>query len=366
MTPTATPSGPRRARWASWLLLAAATAFAAGVAELTLRALGQHPMRDPERGIFWVHDPLLGWHHRPGQHGFFEIGDLRTEVRINSRGLRDREYPHQRVAGQRRILVVGDSFAWGFGVEQDEAFSERMEASLTGVEVINAGVSGFSTDQELLWLRSEGVKYRPDLVILLLAGNDEEMNRRRAAFLVYSKPYFVLDENGHLELRGVPVPLPPALRRLAYLACTRSALVNFVTGRSARVLRRLRARGESRAGAGGKRQPFELTVALIDEMRRVAEGAGARFMIGATGMYWPLETHTRFDQLTAALERRGIELIDVEADGFDPQHMRLPGDGHWSPDGHAIVARRVLEFIDRRKLLKSASGAKTKTHVLEK
>ncbi len=332
------------------MVFVTATALAAGVAELALKALGQRPLKDPDRRIFWAHDPLYGWHHRPGQHGFFEVGGVKTEVRINSRGLRDREYPYQRVAGRRRILVAGDSFAWGYGVEQDQAFSERMEASLSGVEVINAGVPGFSTDQELLWLREEGVKYRPDLVVLLLAGNDEEMNRRRVAFLVYPKPYFTLSADRRLELRNVPVPRPPAARRLAYLACTRSALAQFVTDRSTRVLRRLRDRGGRRAPGG---EPFALTVALIDEIRRVAEGAGARFMIAATGAYWPLETSARFEQLTAALTRRGVELIDVEAAvGFDPEHMRLPDDGHWSPQGHAFVARQVLDFIERRQLLR--------------
>jgi lysophospholipase L1-like esterase len=86
--------------------------------------------------------------------------------------------------------VLGDSFAWGYGVEESERFSQLLEGAL-GAEVINAGVSGYSTDQELLWYGNEGIKYETDLVILVIAGNDVGDNDRQLVNTIYYKPKFV-------------------------------------------------------------------------------------------------------------------------------------------------------------------------------
>ena len=70
---------------------------------------------------------------------------------------RDREYPRERrVPGRRRILVLGDSVAWCWGVEREECFTERLEAALPDTDVINAGVPGYSTAQELLYYERDG------------------------------------------------------------------------------------------------------------------------------------------------------------------------------------------------------------------
>ena len=66
-------------------------------------------------------------------------------------------------------------------VNDDETLGEQLRSLLQSqmdrpVEVINAGVSGFGTDQELLWLREEGVKYAPDLVLLAVYPHNDFMN----------------------------------------------------------------------------------------------------------------------------------------------------------------------------------------------
>ena len=153
-------------------LILLSTLFALILSEIALRVMGLEPLYvSPERDHFWKYDPLLGWAHEPGQEGIFETPQFRTNVRINANGLRDRQHSYERRDDIERILVLGDLFAWGYGVEKSERFSQLLEKS-RGVEVINAGVSGYSTDQELLWYRNEGIKYETDLVILVLAGND--------------------------------------------------------------------------------------------------------------------------------------------------------------------------------------------------
>ena len=130
--------------------------------EAALRLMGHKPLYvSPERDRFWKYDSLLGWVHEPGQEGIFETEKFRTAVRINDKGLRDRAHTYERQNDTKRILVLGDSFAWGYGIEESERFSQLLEKSL-GLEVINAGVSGYSTDQELLWYENEGIKYETD------------------------------------------------------------------------------------------------------------------------------------------------------------------------------------------------------------
>ena len=62
-------------------------------------------------------------------------------------------------------MVIGDSFAFGWGVSDSQTYSARLEAALPALEVINLGVGGYGTDQMLLMLREEGLRYAPDLVI---------------------------------------------------------------------------------------------------------------------------------------------------------------------------------------------------------
>src|SRR5215510_713226 len=85
-------------------------------------------------------DPLIGHEHAPNRQARLMGVDFRT----NSKGLRDREIPYERVPGKLRIAMLGDSLVVGWGVPFDDTFSKRIERLYTqaGVdaEVINFGV----------------------------------------------------------------------------------------------------------------------------------------------------------------------------------------------------------------------------------
>ena len=102
-------------------------------------------------------------------------------VRFNSRGLRDTEHDHPKPPNTQRVVVLGDSFVWGWGVEMEEMFSKQLERQLgdgsaSRWETINLGVSGYSTVQELVRLEVEGLRYAPDWVVLVFCHNDLEDN----------------------------------------------------------------------------------------------------------------------------------------------------------------------------------------------
>jgi uncharacterized protein YhhL (DUF1145 family) len=95
----------------------------------------------------------------------------------NSQGFHDRERTVERISSGPRVLAVGDSFVMGAGVTYDESFTTLLEKALQarypGAEVINFGVPGYQPDNYLSLLKSHGVQYRPDLVLLgFYLGND--------------------------------------------------------------------------------------------------------------------------------------------------------------------------------------------------
>lgn len=96
---------------------------------------------------------------------------------ISSQGLRDREFDVPKPPGVFRILVLGDSVTYGVGVRPDETFPKRLESILnatnrTRVEVLNAGVSGYTAYNEWQFFRRRGREFEPDLVIAALCLND--------------------------------------------------------------------------------------------------------------------------------------------------------------------------------------------------
>ena len=98
----------------------------------------------------------------------------------NAQGFRGtKEYAVDKPANVYRIIVLGDSVALGHGVEDNETFSALLEEQLSSerpTEVINMGVSGFGTAEELIQLQNLGIKYDPDIVILTYFQNDPYNN----------------------------------------------------------------------------------------------------------------------------------------------------------------------------------------------
>ena len=140
-----------------------------------------------------------------------------NQLRTNKEGLReDRDYPVERAPGSLRILGIGDSGMFGWACEQDETMLAVLETNLNhrgdGVlyEVINTGVPGYNTQQEVLALKSKWMKYRPDIVIVGWSDNDifprsfEPQNTwsRRDVLFLY---YLLFDRETYADLVTVEV-----------------------------------------------------------------------------------------------------------------------------------------------------------------
>jgi lysophospholipase L1-like esterase len=100
-------------------------------------------------------------------------------IKVNTDGFRDRDFVIPKPGKTYRILVLGDSFTWGVGLSIDETLPKQLEKELTNasrssVEAINGSIPGFNTVQELMLLKEKGLKYDPDMVLLVYNFNDIE------------------------------------------------------------------------------------------------------------------------------------------------------------------------------------------------
>jgi hypothetical protein len=123
--------------------------------------------------------------------------------------MRGPERPYEKPANRFRILLLGDSQVDATMVETRERVGERLEQILNAehpakmIEVLSMGAGGYSTDQEMLWLESEGWKFSPDIVVLVFS--DDDVSGNAATYFYGPKPRFLWDGKD-LTLHNVPVP----------------------------------------------------------------------------------------------------------------------------------------------------------------
>ena len=126
-------------------------------------------------------------YNHPGARYTHKSADGTWSFCINGQGMRaDRDDTFQKPTGVRRILNLGDSFVIGFEVDVEQTFSNILQRKLDDaglqVEVLNAGVSGYSNAEALLYLKRELIRYQPDLVIMSFWWNDPMDNVRSDLF----------------------------------------------------------------------------------------------------------------------------------------------------------------------------------------
>ena len=154
--------------------------------------------------IFYETDYYRGFALRPGMEGHYQR-EGESDVRINSDGLRDREHAKAKPADTVRIAVLGDSFSEAMHVPMEQTFWSLLEGRLKEcnvfpgkqVEVINFGVSGYGTAQELLTLQQRVWSYSPDIVVLAFTTYNDIYDNSRALSKTEEVPYFFY-RNGEL------------------------------------------------------------------------------------------------------------------------------------------------------------------------
>lgn len=266
----------------------------------------------PDARLPYDHDGELGW--APAPHGKSEGG------RTNSLGLRDIE-----LAADTRptMLFLGDSLVHGIGVEADQRFTDRLRNELPGFRVVNAGVVGYGTDQEYLFMRRLWPRVDPKVVILIFCVyNDREDNASNSRYGYTLKPYLA-NTDGQWAFRGQPVPVSPRWYFYNNWFAAHSAIVRSVLVLYARY----------RYPAISVPDP---TDQLVTMMRDFVESRGATFLVGMQ-----LED----PKLEAFLQAQKIPYVQLAG-------AATLGNGiHWNPEGHATVAERLKALFARERVL---------------
>ena len=165
-----------RGKWKESILLTISLSIACIFGEVLLRIV-DHPLSKPFiNAVSWQEpSPILGFTMAPNFGG---RGPLDVWVKTNSQGLRsDVEHQWEKPPGHIRILGLGDSFTFGWGVSMEESFLTRLEGILhqsTGspIETINAGVPGWNLNHYYVYLNEIGIRYSPDVIVLSYFIND--------------------------------------------------------------------------------------------------------------------------------------------------------------------------------------------------
>lgn len=182
-------------RWLKVILLLSSLVFSAITMEILLRVTTDDAFpRAPYPNIEWlVQEPVLGWRNQSGfRTDASSEREYRGEVRINARGFHGVEVPETKAPGSLRIICLGDSGT--FGIWWEVAPEREPPAVLVAsngyphalstllqqqgredVEVVNAGVLGYTTSHGLRQLATKLLELTPDIITVRFGYNDHSM-----------------------------------------------------------------------------------------------------------------------------------------------------------------------------------------------
>jgi hypothetical protein len=390
LAPTLDSRASDRSNRVVWLwrlvLIALSVSLPLLILELVLRAVGPVLPGNYLGYLYLEPHPVYGFFHVPGSSGWLKTNEYMAHVEINANGLRERDVEYPKPADVRRVLVIGDSFVEGAQVVTEDLLTRRLESILTQrtslrYEVINAGVAAWGTDQEYLFLKSEGMRYQPDLVVnLFYTGNDVENNSSKIKRTDGQprKPYFELSSSGGLRAQPF-VPRAPReedsadkLRRSSLLfglldppSVVGSVDADDESPERQLVLHELPVYSE-RSNARWE-EAWKVTEALQVAMRDEVERAGAPFLLvnaptkwevypddwaelrkrnALPSAGWDLSGPSR--KLNEIAQRNGLKYLDLRPalqSAASGPRLYYRTDIHWTPAGHAAAAEAIADAI---------------------
>lgn len=319
----------------------------------------------PQHQLPWIQfHPVFGWANRYGYVGpYVKEGVFSTRITIDPRGYREIAKPRR---SQHRVLVLGDSFTFGHGVNDHETWPARLAEYNPNMEVLNSAVVGWGHDQQVLCMR-DLIKFdNPDLVIWGWSSADFPRNtmvywrlRDATTGLDFAKPRYVL-RDGKLELTNAKPVSPEHLD---------AAIAAYVAERKARGgalrrgLRKFRLFELSENAVDTinlKVEQLRLGEALLLEGIHVARKSGKRIvLVHLPVQKWvhsknPVTRLKRFlteKMLKRVVETTGVEFVDCmpafqALSGEKLDALFLPDDGHYTPAGHQLVADVVNTALE--------------------
>lgn len=347
--------------WKNLLLLLAIVLVMLAFLEIAVRIFF------PQNLNYTMFDSILMYRHIPDFETKYERQEFSNDIIFNSKGLRDYEYSYEKPKDTFRILLLGSSFSQALQVPLDRTYENILERKLNQdgekYEVINAAVGGWGTAQELFFLRAEGLKYNPDLIILDFSPRDIPENAISQLAAV---------ENGRL-VENIPVKASMPKRTLLF--CSRysqicslaqtAILGGFKLGKNDKVLKR-----EDillRESPSEFNKSLEETFLLIKEIKKTADSKKIPLVM----LIIPNKEQADDEKLKKFMEDYSLTKEQIEHDKFQklarkfasensiPYIDLLPQfrqrninntfyfeiDGHWNEKGHQLAAELLHNYL---------------------
>nr|ABI75102.1 GDSL-lipase [Cylindrospermopsis raciborskii T3] len=389
--------------------------FGVAFVEIGLRIAGI------EHIAFHSIDEHRGWVGRPHVSGWYRT-EGEAHIQMNSDGFRDREHIKVKPENTFRIALLGDSFVESMQVPLEQNLAAVIEGEISScialagrkAEVINFGVTGYGTDQELITLREKVWDYSPDIVVLdFYTGNDIVDNSRALSQKFYPnelgslKPFFIL-RDGNLVVDAsfintdnyrskltwwgkTYMKIKDHSRILQVLNMVRDALNNSSRGFSSQAIEEpLFSDGKQDTKLSGFfdiykpptdpewQQAWQVTEKLISSMQHEVTAKKADFLVvtfggpfqreplvrqkemqelGLTDWFYPEKRITRLG------EDEGFSVLNLSPNlqvyseqnnaclyGFDDTQGCV---GHWNALGHQVAGKMIASKICQQQMRES-------------
>ena len=305
--------------------------------ELALRILGYGNVE-----IYEPH-PQLYWRLKPDQECYTKID--RKPVHVNSHGTRGREFNSAKPAGTRRIISLGDSRTFGWGLSEAETYSDLLEKQLQArfgatekIEVINCGVNAWSYPQMSIFFREFALKWQPDLVLLADANLWTQFSEH--------------NDPGFVKQFLVRVRLKNFLRRFAlYHYVVEVQLKNFYEQHRSKFVP-VDPKQDTLFKAQQQKDPDAFFRAAIESLCATARSNGVpAVLIFQPNQNTLLATNAPSEGVLRAKQQVSrqfnVPLIDL-TDDLRPQAKDLYLDAdpvHLNAKGNEIIGRRLFEVV---------------------
>jgi len=305
----------------------------------------------------WAPADATGFSYVANAHQQWTTGEYDMVFETNSVGFRDDEIGKKEGF---RIVLLGDSFASGYGVQRDEQFADLLEADLQ-VDIVNTATGGWDLEHQYHFFKARGKRLEPDLVVYAMyLGNDIVKNgsrpqddhgikpgRRRSGqqgkasrlFLLYQQASRALKYR-QTSFRREWVPWPPYLE-MCEIDLGPQATRDYKTTRVYLEL----LRNEVRKSGN------ELIVAFFSYRTVVERAARERFMSMKPGQHLKYDLDKPVRIIEEQLSELGIRYVDLNirlkaADAESPlPPLYFFHDGHWTPRSHGIVAATLHDVL---------------------
>jgi lysophospholipase L1-like esterase len=351
-----------------------------GACEVATRLLGlaDQTTGTPNQYQFYRFDPVLGWSQTPDSMGILHRAEFANSIRVNHHGMRYREIARARRSGLARVAVLGDSFAWGLGVEEEDRFTEQVERQFDGkIELPNFSVSGYGLVQYSLML-DDVMSFKPDLVVVVFClGNDLVDNVMWQRYGYY-KPYAELDGDAGVRISGYPLP---NVEKFGGMSADANVVARWFDQHSALYHRIALLTREKKLFDVGQRgltalddtgrdfyveasdlgrdkqaavtAAFEVNRRLLLAMSRQIEAKGAHLLLlaaptkcefGHCFQDLPEAPNLRvLHQLVSTAQSLNVPIVDTSATLTLADFWN--NDGHWRPSGHRKIADALAQWL---------------------